>query len=260
MNVYEEKQARRRERLQARSERLALAADAAFARADLREEASGIPFGQPILVGHHSEGKHRRAIEKADRAMRQHIALNQAAKAAAGRADSVGRGGISSDDPGALRKLREELAALELRIVAENAANKALRKGDWAGVAAAVGAEVAARERAFFDRWGYAGFHVVNRRANAKRIKQRIAQLEANARRTTTEKEVTGGLRIVENAEANRLQLFFPCKPGDAVRAELKSRGFRWAPREGAWQSYLTNRARRQVAGVLKVWEGDHEA
>ncbi|HAO14890.1 MAG TPA: hypothetical protein DDE71_04930, partial [Tenacibaculum sp.] len=38
-------------------------------RSDLSESATGIPFGQPILVGHHSEKRHRRTIEKAHRAM-----------------------------------------------------------------------------------------------------------------------------------------------------------------------------------------------
>lgn len=33
-----------------------------------RQAIEGIPFGQPILVGHHSERKHRKAIEKAQRA------------------------------------------------------------------------------------------------------------------------------------------------------------------------------------------------
>ena len=41
----------------------------AYKRSDLSESATGIPFGQPILVGHHSEKRHRRTIEKAHRAM-----------------------------------------------------------------------------------------------------------------------------------------------------------------------------------------------
>lgn len=35
-----------------------------FKKSDLREEKTGIVLGQPILVGHHSEKKHRRTIEK----------------------------------------------------------------------------------------------------------------------------------------------------------------------------------------------------
>src|SRR3990167_587842 len=37
-----------------------------FRAADPSEAATGIPFGQPILVGHHSEGRHRRALSRLD--------------------------------------------------------------------------------------------------------------------------------------------------------------------------------------------------
>ena len=66
-----------------------------------------IPFGQPILIGHHSE--------RGDRSYRAKIYANfgkgfDALKAAgemAARAASIGSGGISSDDPDAIKKLRE---------------------------------------------------------------------------------------------------------------------------------------------------------
>ena len=38
-------------------------------KSDMSEANTGIPFGQPILVGHHSEGAHRRLIERSHRAM-----------------------------------------------------------------------------------------------------------------------------------------------------------------------------------------------
>jgi hypothetical protein len=254
MNSYEDKQEARRERLKARADRLQAAASAAFKRADLSEEATGIPFGQPILVGHHSERRHRATIARAERAMRKGVDLAKQAEGAAARASSVGTGGISSDDPDAIQKLKAELTQLEARIIAENAANKALRKGDWGGVAAAVGQQRADREKAFFDRWGYAGFHVANRRANARRIKARIEQLQAMAKRKDKEEEAEGGLRVVENAEANRLQLFFPGRPPSTVVAALKSGGWRWAPSEGAWQRHLNNGARYAVEAIRGVW------
>ena len=43
--------------------------DEAYKKADMSESATGIPFGQPILVGHHSERRHRKTIERASRAM-----------------------------------------------------------------------------------------------------------------------------------------------------------------------------------------------
>jgi hypothetical protein len=45
----------------------------AYKKADLSEKATGIPLGQPILVGHHSEKRHRRVIEKANNAMHKSI-------------------------------------------------------------------------------------------------------------------------------------------------------------------------------------------
>lgn len=63
----------RAERMEEHAENAAKRAAQAFDRADLSEGKSGIPFGQPILVGHHSERRHRRAIERADNAMRKGI-------------------------------------------------------------------------------------------------------------------------------------------------------------------------------------------
>lgn len=40
-----------------------------FDKTDLSENKTGIPFGQPILIGHHSEKKHRKVIERANNAM-----------------------------------------------------------------------------------------------------------------------------------------------------------------------------------------------
>lgn len=252
MNHYEAKQEARRERLEARAERLGKEASAAFKRGSMSEENTGIPFGQPILVGHHSEGRHRAAIARAHRAMRKGVELSKAASDAASRAAGVGSGGISSDDPDAVVKLKAELADIEARIIRENAANKALRKGDWAGVAAAVGQELADKEKAFFDRWGYAGFHVQNRRANALRIKKRISQLSKIDREAPDKVEEIGDVRKVESAEENRLQLFFPGKPAPDVIKALKSYGFRWAPSVGAWQRQLSNGARYAAEQVLK--------
>jgi len=88
---------------------------------------AGIVFGQPILVGHHSERKHRRALERSDQAMRQSIALDHKAKRLESRAASVGQGGIASDDPNALEQLQEKLANREQLQDSFKKANKAKR-------------------------------------------------------------------------------------------------------------------------------------
>lgn len=225
MNAYEEKQELRRERLEARAARLQKEGQARIARA--REISSHIPMGQPILVGHHSEGRHRADLKRIEGGYIQGYHALKAAEAVQARADNIGRGGISSDDPEAVAKLRAELAKLAERQAAMKAMNKA-------------------------ERGKVPAYMLTNNNANMARIKKRIEVLEANAQRAPAP-EVTreDGIRVVENVEENRLQLFFPGKPEEAMRRDLKSAGFRWAPGAGAWQRQLNNAARYAASRIL---------
>lgn len=75
----------RAERFGRRAETASAAAAAADARG--RQISDGIPFGQPILVGHHSEKRHRRDLERINRATRQAIDADQLARESARRAE-----------------------------------------------------------------------------------------------------------------------------------------------------------------------------
>lgn len=76
----QERAQRKAEKLKGHAGSAEKRSDEAYKRADLSENATGIPFGQPILVGHHSEKRHRRTIEKADNAMRKSIEESQKAE------------------------------------------------------------------------------------------------------------------------------------------------------------------------------------
>lgn len=69
----QERAAKKAEKLNQWAGNAAKRSDDYYKKADLSEEATGIPFGQPILVGHHSERAHRGVIERADSAMRKSI-------------------------------------------------------------------------------------------------------------------------------------------------------------------------------------------
>lgn len=73
----------RADRYEERAEKHQQAAAGHFARVD--QIASGIPLGQPILVGHHSERHARRDAERIDSGMRHGIEEQKAAQYAAGR-------------------------------------------------------------------------------------------------------------------------------------------------------------------------------
>lgn len=101
------------------------------ARAD--EGATGIPFGQPILVGHHSEGRHRRRIAQIDRAMGAAVENSQKAAAMASRADSIeaaAERAIYDDDPDAIERLREKIAGLEAQRETMKTRNAEFRKAN----------------------------------------------------------------------------------------------------------------------------------
>lgn len=86
-------EAARYDRAEDRAEHHSEAAGRAATRADARWEAArgilgSIPPGQPILVGHHSEGRHRRDLARADGHERASIAEGRKADYHANRAEA----------------------------------------------------------------------------------------------------------------------------------------------------------------------------
>lgn len=73
------------------------------------------------------------------------------------------------------------------------------------------------------------------------------AQRDADA-----DTEFDGG-RIVRNVEQNRLQIIFDGKPDEETRAALKSHGFRWSPKNQAWQRQLTQNAVYDANHILGI-------
>ena len=248
MNSYEEKQEARRQRLEDRADRLRSQSTALYNSA--KEAASAIPFGQPILVGHHSEKRDRNYRARYCAKYEKAHELSKAAGEVAARADSVGKAGVSSDDPDAVTKLLERLAPMKAQQERWVAANKLVRKKDRAGLAALGYCEkmiATLFTPDFAGRIGFPDYQLTNNSANIRRIEQRIAHLEREAKRAAevpmTEQTVNG-VRLVENREDNRMQLFFDGKPPAEIRQQLKAYGYRWAPSVGAWQRQLSNAAR----------------
>lgn len=75
-----------------------------------------------------------------------------------------------------------------------------------------------------------------------KELEAKIANLSAARAKPSTETTING-VRVLENTEAMRLQIFFEGKPPAPMIALLKSNGFKWAPSNMAWQRQLTNNA-----------------
>lgn len=266
LNSYEERQQAKRERYQA------LAGNAAAKSAAAAKQASDmarhIPFGQPILVGHHSE--------KRDRAYRARIggtmdkSLDEANKADyyEQKAAKVGTGGISSDDPAAVTKLSEQLAKAEKLQTVMKETNAIIRKHAKAGKEAQLKAllekgdltekqAAGALEPDCFNNLGFASFTLTNNNANIRRIKGRIAALEASAKRVDAE-VVGAGYVCRECTEENRVMFIFDGKPAEPVRNILKRFAFKWSPSRGAWVRMLNGsgiHAAKTVIAALAALE-----
>lgn len=118
---FAEAEADRVDRAEDRADRFGERADRNAASGDARWEAtrermSHLPAGQPILVGHHSEGKHRRQLEWADNQDRKAIGELKKGEYWAGRAAAAENYQRHREDPGTTRRRIEKLQADRRRI------------------------------------------------------------------------------------------------------------------------------------------------
>ena len=125
-----------RERRAARADRLRGWADGREASSAQRIAAAKatadlIPFGQPVLVGHHSEGRHRRDIARIDNGFRRGFEDADKAESMRSRADTIDRQAdraIYRDDPDEVERLEEKLAKLEAQREQRKQANADYRR------------------------------------------------------------------------------------------------------------------------------------
>lgn len=235
LNSYEERIQARRDRYQDLAAKAKAKSSAVYNRTN--QMADAIPFGQPIHVGHHSEKRDRNYRDRIHNSYGQAFALQDKADYYEQKASSVGTGGISSDDPDAIKKLRAELADVQQNQERMKATNKAIRmhKTEATRIAALVAqglTEALATELLkpdFEGRVGFASYSLSNNSANARRIAGRIAALEKRRQRVDIE-QAGEGYTYRENTEENRVMFIFDGKPDEATREILKRKGFRWSP------------------------------
>lgn len=173
------------------------------------------------------------------------------------RIASIGTGGIQAGDPNALEKLEAKAKRLEDRQDMMKRANAHYRKHGTLEGFDGVDHDEAEHVRHDMERFDmsqpFPSWQLSNNLATIKRTRARIAELqrEKEAGTEDRETEINGEpCTVVENADIMRLQLVFGGKPESDTRAKLKANGFRWSPKNGAWQRQLTDNARRALKAL----------
>lgn len=204
------------------------------------------PAGQPILVGHHSEGPHRRFLARLDNLDRRACEQVRLADRLQEKAAAVGTGGISSQDPTAIEQLQAELAKLEAYVASIKAANLAMKKMESPDEAKqyldAQGIEYFRLERRPAGGYKLPAYCTTNAGANIRRIRQRIEELTALAETEDYTLEA-GTYTVWCDREEGRVGVDFNGKPSEEVRNLLKRNAFCWAPSRGSWVRPFTANA-----------------
>lgn len=242
---YQDKKESRIDSLRTRAENAETKSDDHFNAA--RAISDMIPFGQPILVGHHSEKGHRRDndriasnMDKAVESSKKADHLNQRATA------KENNTAISQDDPEAVVKLRAKLEGLEKYQEQMKQGNKIYRSKkltdeqkieQLTGLGMSVDAASEVLKPDFDGRAGFPHYMLSNNNATIKSVKKRIATMEA-IDSLNFETVTINDIKIVDDKDDNRIKMYFPGIPSEIIRDRLKSGGFRWSRKNGAWQAY----------------------
>lgn len=187
------------------------------------EVSSGIPLGQPILVGHHSERRHRRALERIESKVRKGFEAGKEAASLLERADAAeSRRAIDSDNPDAIAMLIARIAKYKDQRDAMKAENKV-------------------------KRGSYAPYQLSNLGAEIRRLELRLNQLTAMAEKPPEGYELPNGINVSYND--GQVQVEFPWKPDEASRSVLKR-----SPLALKWSSYSKRWVRKHTATTAGMY------
>lgn len=177
---------------------------------------------------------------------------------------NIGTGPVDLNDPNARDILTEQLAKEQNALDTCKSVNAYWRKHKTASgcpditETAAVSINAAMNdENSFAHLYNkpFPDYNLSSIRNKIKRIQNRITaldKLQAEQKAPSENLKFDGG-EIVRNADENRLQILFTDIPDPDIRQALKSHGFRWSPRNKAWQRQLTQNAEYDAKRIVGI-------
>ena len=226
--AYVEKQAEKAERYRELAVKAKVESTETHARAE--QMADVIPFGQPILVGHHSEQADRNFRERIDKTYQKSFELDKKADYYEKKAENAENPyAIRSDDPDATIKLKQKIGILEKEKEDLNAKSNEQVWKEHGSVESLKTWDLKKMERESLNR----------RISDSKKRIDEVQKTQAIPARS----ETINGTRLVVDKEDNRVKLFFPSIPSQETRSKLKSNGFHFSPQTKAWQRQTSNQS-----------------
>lgn len=234
----------RRERLERKAEKRREWAEKAKARSAQRFDAAHnladqIPLGQPILVGHHSEGHARRDVARIQGNMEKGIEEQKLAEHHRGAAAGIERAlenSVFSDDVDAVEAMQARIKENEEKRDRMKKVNVLYRKGDAEGLKA-MGLDLEKLKAGMvgassWETAPYPAYALTNLGARIRSDKKRIEEVQV--RKASAEKAEAFGVAI--EGEADYVRVTFPEKPDREVLDALKAADFHWSG--GSWCGY----------------------
>ena len=179
------------------------------------------------------------------------------------RITEIGTGPVDLTDPHAREILTERLEKLQKKQARAKEVNAHYRKHKTFKGCPGITDEAAARLDASVkehsprpqDYKPYPDYELSSIREKIKRTAARLEELDKLQARQDAPDSATDfdGGQIVRNAELNRLQIVFDAIPDAETREALKGEGFRWSPKNQAWQRQLTENAERAARRALRL-------
>lgn len=234
-----------RERMEAKLEKRIEWATKADARSDARFNTAhsivaNIPLGQPILVGHHSEKRHRRDLDRMASNMTKGVEESKLAdhhrSAASGLEHALDRS-IFSDDENATDALSGRIAENEAKRERMKLINKLYRKGDAAKLAEMGLNLESLRERLnhpdvmSWCRIPYPAYELSNLGGRITADKKRLVSVKN--RQLRSELADKNGGTFIENEPNGWCRVTFAEKPERSIIESLKAAEFWWS--SGSW-------------------------
>lgn len=177
---------------------------------------------------------------------------------------SIGTGPVDLTDPHARELLNDQLQKLQKKLEDDKALNAYYRKHKsfegFPGISPETAAKLSAdfadtRQRCPWIDKPIPDYELTSLRGKIKRVQARIAELDKLQQAQAEPDPATDydGFQLIRNAAENRLQIIFDEIPDPDMREKLKSNGFRWSPRNKAWQRQLTENAERAARSILGI-------